>query len=50
MAGGMNLATKYAKEIDERWETESLMPLISSNNYNFKAKSSFQFLFSQLYG
>ena len=36
MAGGMNLATKYAKEIDERWETESLMPLISSNNFNFK--------------
>ena len=36
MAGGMNLATKYSKIIDERWEAESLMPLISSNHFNFK--------------
>lgn len=34
MAGGMNLATKYAKTVDERWYTESLA--VQGMNANFE--------------
>ncbi|MDO5445806.1 MAG: N4-gp56 family major capsid protein [Eubacteriales bacterium] len=37
MPGGTNLATKYAKEIDERWSVSSRISLVTGNNrYNFK--------------
>ena len=37
MAGGMNLATKYAKQVDERWTEQSQAALVlSGSNYSFK--------------
>ena len=36
MAGGINLATKYSKEVDERWVEGSQAALVSSNRFNFK--------------
>ena len=35
MAGGMNLALKYAKEVDERWYTESQAQLALGGKYDF---------------
>ena len=36
MAGGQNLATKYAKQIDERWYTDSQVSLVTSDDkFNF---------------
>jgi hypothetical protein len=36
MAGGINLATKYAKQVDERFYRESQAVLALSDNYEFK--------------
>ena len=37
MPGGMNLATKYAKQVDERWTESSQAALVlGNNNYSFK--------------
>ena len=37
MAGGMNLATKYSRVVDERWAEESMAQIVLSNdNYSFK--------------
>ena len=36
MAGGMNLATKYSKQVDERWERESQATLVTSHAFDFK--------------
>ena len=35
MAGGMNLASKYAPEVDERFYRESQAVLALNNNYKF---------------
>ena len=36
MAGGINLAISYSKIIDERWEQQSLVSLVTSNHFDFK--------------
>jgi len=37
MAGGMNLATKYSRIVDERWhETSQAALVLSNDNYSFK--------------
>ena len=36
MPGGINLATKYAKQVDERFSLESQASLALSNDYEFK--------------
>ena len=36
MAGGINLASKYAKQVDERFYRDSQASLALSNNYEFK--------------
>ena len=41
MAGGMNLATKYLKPINERWEALSQISLIASSRYAFKGGRTF---------
>ena len=41
MAGGMNLATKYLKPINERWEALSQIALIASSRYVFKGGRTF---------
>ena len=35
MPGGINLATKYLKQIDERWVSGSQAALVTSNNFHF---------------
>ena len=36
MAGGINLAKKYSREVDERWTEQSQVTLVTSNNkYKF---------------
>jgi len=35
MAGGINLATKYASQVDERWTTTSQASLALNNKYDF---------------
>ena len=35
MAGGINLALKYAKEVDERWYTESQAQLALGGKFDF---------------
>ena len=41
MAGGMNLATKYLKPIQERWEALSQISLVSSSRFVFKGGKTF---------
>ena len=41
MAGGMNLATKYLKPIQERWEALSQISLVSSSHFVFKGGKTF---------
>ena len=41
MAGGMNLATKYMKQIDKRWEALSQISLIASSRFVFKGDRTF---------
>ena len=41
MAGGMNLATKYLKPIQERWEALSQISLIASSRFVFKGGKTF---------
>lgn len=36
MPGGINLASKYLKEVDERWEKGSQAALVLSNDYEFR--------------
>lgn len=35
MAGGVNLALKYAKQVDERFHTESQASLVTNSDYHF---------------
>ena len=41
MAGGINLATKYVKEVDERWVTESLAALVTGKGFTYKGDKTF---------
>ena len=41
MAGGMNLATKYLKPIQERWEALSQISLVASSRFVFKGDKTF---------
>ena len=41
MAGGINLATKYIKEIDERWASESQAALVTSDSYEYRGNRTF---------
>ena len=41
MAGGMNLATKYVREIDERWVSESQAALVTGNAFEYKGDQTF---------
>ena len=36
MSGGINLASKYSKKVDERWATESQAHLVTSDSFEFK--------------
>lgn len=40
MAGGINLATKYASEVDERWYRESQAQLVLNNRYDFTGEKT----------
>ena len=35
MAGGINLATKYVKEVDERWVSESQAALVTGKGFTY---------------
>ena len=41
MAGGMNLATKYLREVDERWVSESQAALVTGNAFEYKGDQTF---------
>ena len=41
MAGGINLATKYLKPIQERWEALSQISLVASSRFVFKGDRTF---------
>ena len=41
MAGGINLATKYIKEVDERWASESQAALVTGNGFIYKGDQTF---------
>ena len=41
MAGGMNLATKYIKEVDERWASQSQAALVTGNGFTYKGDETF---------
>ena len=41
MAGGINLATKYIKEVDERWASESQAALVTGNGFVYKGDQTF---------
>ena len=41
MAGGINLAVKYMKPIQERWEALSQISLVSSSRFVFKGGKTF---------
>ena len=36
MAGGINLASKYSKKVDERWAMESQAHLVTSDSFEFR--------------
>ena len=41
MPGGINLATKYIKEVDERWVSESKAALVTGNAFEYKGDRTF---------
>ena len=41
MAGGMNLASRYLKQVDERFAQESQAMLALSKDYKFKGGKTF---------
>ena len=41
MAGGINLATKYIKEVDERWVSESQAALVTGKGFAYKGDETF---------
>ncbi len=41
MAGGINLATKYIKEVDERWASESQAALVTGKGFAYKGDETF---------
>ena len=41
MAGGINLATRYIKEVDERWASESQAALVTGNGFIYKGDQTF---------
>ncbi len=41
MAGGINLATKYVKEVDERWVSESQAALVTGKGFTYKGDQTF---------
>ncbi|MBQ8076688.1 MAG: N4-gp56 family major capsid protein [Oscillospiraceae bacterium] len=41
MAGGINLATKYIKEVDERWASESQAALVTGKGFLYKGDQTF---------
>ena len=40
MAGGINLASKYSKIVDERWATDSQAHLVLNDNFEFKGNKT----------
>ena len=41
MPGGINLATKYVREVDERWALESQAALVTGNGFIYKGDQTF---------
>ena len=41
MAGGINLATRYIKEVDERWVSESQAALVTGKGFTYKGDRTF---------
>ena len=41
MAGGINLATKYIREVDERWASESQAALVTGKGFVYKGDQTF---------